>query len=191
MANGEDRRAGEYTPWPEPAWTEPTGGGADHLQAIIDVLMPAVDGAFRTLAGPDHTGLCGSSFGGLVALHAAWARSDVFGRLASLSPSLGWADHAVQAMVASGPRPEVRLYVDMGSRERGNLQDADGNAVDDAIDDLRALRDTMLRRGFTEGADLRVVEDKGARHHESYWARRFPDAMRFLFPGPAAVGDRR
>ncbi len=28
-----------------------------------------------------------------------------------------------------------------------------------------------------------VVEGEGHRHNESYWARRFPDAVRFLFPG--------
>ena len=184
VANGESRRALEYTPWPESSWNEPTGGGAAYLQSIIDGLRPEIDRTFRTLTGPDHTGLCGSSFGGLMALHAAWVRPDVFGRLAALSPSLGWAGHAALAMVTAQPRPQVCLYVDMGSRERGNLQDADGNGVDDAIDDVRALREMLLRRGFTEGADLRVVEDEGARHHESFWARRFPGAARFLFPGP-------
>lgn len=184
VANGEGRRAQEYTPWPEPSWSEPTGGGAEHLQAIIDVLMPAVNRTFRTLTGPEDTGLCGSSFGGLMALHAAWAHPEMFGKLAALSPSLGWAGHAAQAMVASRPRPQVRLYVDMGTRERGNLQDADSNGIDDAIDDLRALRDALLLRGFTEGGDLRVVEDEGARHHETFWARRFPGAVQFLFPGP-------
>jgi len=183
VANGEGLRAQEYTPWPEPAWREATGGGGDHLRAIVEVLKPAVDRAFRTLDGPAHTGLCGSSFGGLMALHAGYARPDVFGRLAALSPSLAWAGHAPQAMAASRPRPAVRLYVDMGSREEGNLQDGDGNGIDDSLDDLRALREALLRRGFREGDDLLVVEDDGARHHESFWARRFPAAARFLFPG--------
>jgi hypothetical protein len=74
VANGEGLRAQEYTPWPEPAWREATGGGGEHLRAIVEVLKPAVDRAFRTLDGPAHTGLCGSSFGGLMALHAAYAR---------------------------------------------------------------------------------------------------------------------
>ncbi len=191
VANGEGLRAQEYTPWPEPSWREPTGGGSEHLQAIIETLKPAVDRAFRTLVGPDHTGLAGSSFGGLMALHAAWSRPDVFGRAAALSPSLGWAGQAPLAMVAAQPRPSVRLYVDMGSREEGNLRDDDGNQVDDSIDELRALKAILQRRGFTDGADLLVVEDEGARHHESFWARRFPGAVRFLFPGTAAAVDER
>lgn len=182
VANGGSRRALEYTPWPLAEFREPTGGGAQHLQLIIDVLMPVVDRTYRTQKGPAHTGLCGSSFGGLMALHAAWARPDVFGRLAALSPSLDWAGHAPLQMVASRPRPDVRLYADMGSRERGNLVDADGNGVDDSIDDLRALRQALLQEGFTEGNDLLVVEGDGARHNEAFWARRFPGAIRFLFP---------
>lgn len=182
VANGGGLRSLEYTPWPLSGFNGPTGGGAQHLQAIIDVLMPAVDAAFRTEKGPEHTGLCGSSFGGLMALYAAWARPDVFGRLAALSPSLEWAGHAPLQMVASRPRPAVRLYTDMGSREEGNLHDIDGNGIDDMIDDLRELRQALEARGFTEGTDLLVVEDDGARHNEAFWARRFPRAMRFLFP---------
>lgn len=195
VANGEGRRTLEYTPWPEPGpatGADPLvagGGGGEHLAAIITGVMPAVDASFRTLVGPQHTGLCGSSYGGLMALFAAWSRPDVFGRLAALSPSLARSGHAALAMASSRERPPVRLYVDMGSRERGNLRDLDGNGVDDAIDDLRALRSALLGRGFTEGDDLLVVEDEGARHHESFWARRFPAAARFLFPGPATSRD--
>ena len=112
-------------------------------------------------------------------------RPDVFGRLAALSPSLDWADHAPLQMVTAHPRPGVRLYTDMGTRERGNLKDADGNGVDDSIDELRALRQALLQKGFTEGKDLLVIEDDGARHNEAFWARRFPGAMRFLFPAAA------
>jgi predicted alpha/beta superfamily hydrolase len=126
-----------------------------------------------------------------MALHAAWSRPDVFGCVAALSPSLGWSGRAPLAMVTARPRPPVRLYVDMGTREEGNLQDDDGNRVDDAIDALRTWKAALLRRGSTEGADLLVVEDEAARHHESFWARRFPGAARFLFPGAAATGDVR
>jgi predicted alpha/beta superfamily hydrolase len=182
VANGEGRRALEYTPWPAPDWREPTGGGGDHLREICEVLKPAVDRQWRTLTGPEHTGLCGSSFGGLMALYAGWVRPDVFGRLAALSPSLGWAGHAPLAMVSARPRPPVRLYVDMGTREEGNLHDADGNGRDDAVDDLEALAAALRQRGFVDGRDLQVVVDEGARHHESFWARRFPGALRFLFP---------
>lgn len=192
IANGEGLRTREYTPWTGPDPGAPGGGrtagggGGEHLEAIVTQLMPVVEATFRTLGGPADTGLCGSSFGGLMALYAGWAQPGRFGRLASLSPSLGWAGGGPLAMVASRERPPVRLYVDMGTRERGNLLDGDANGVDDAVDELRELRAALLRRGFREGEDLLVVEDEGARHHESFWARRFPAAARFLFPGPAA-----
>jgi pullulanase len=72
--------------------------------------------------------------------------------------------------------------MDMGTRESGTLQDADQNGVDDAIDRLRALRDVMVDQGFVEGGDLMIVEDEGGQHSEAFWAARFPDALRFLFP---------
>jgi len=99
---------------------------------------------------------------------------------------LVWLDWLVIAAYFALVFAIAWLYTDMGTRERGNLLDGDGNGTDDAIDDLRALREALLGRGFREGIDLLVVEDEGARHHESYGARRFPVAARFLFPGPAA-----
>jgi pullulanase len=62
------------------------------------------------------------------------------------------------------------------------MRDADNTGVDDAIDDLRVMRRVMLGQGFVEGEDLLVVEDEGARHHETAWATRLPGALRFLFP---------
>jgi hypothetical protein len=32
-----------------------------------------------------------------------------------------------------------------------------------------------------DGRDLLLVEDDLGRHHETFWATRFPKALRFLF----------
>jgi len=37
-------------------------------------------------------------------------------------------------------------------------------------------------QGFTPGENLLAVVDQGARHHEHFWARRFPCALEFIFP---------
>jgi hypothetical protein len=63
--------------------------------------------------------------------------------------------------------------MDMGTAEYGA-----------AIGDLRTMRDAMIDQGFVLAVDLTVVEDPGAQHNEAAWSRRFPDAMRFLFPAP-------
>lgn len=179
--NGGASRLTEYTPWYDAGYG--AGGGADaHLQAIAGVLVPWVNANYRTLTGPANTALAGSSLGGLLADYAVYARADVFGRAAGLSPSIWWSGNELLDYVASRPKPAAKVYTDMGTLEAGSFQDADGNGVDDYIDDLRALRGLLLGQGFTEGTDLLAVEDPGARHNEWYWAQRFPVALRFLFP---------
>jgi predicted alpha/beta superfamily hydrolase len=179
--NGGASRLTEYTPWYDAGYG--AGGGADaHLQAIAGVLMPWVNANYRTLTGPANTVLAGSSLGGLLADYAVYARADVFGRAAGLSPSIWWNGNELLDYVAARPKPAAKVYTDMGTLEAGSFQDADGNGVDDTIDDLRALEAMMVGQGFTAGSDLLVVEDPGARHNEWCWAQRFPVALCFLFP---------
>ena len=182
VANGGDRRGHEYTPWYSSS-REFGGGGGKHLKAWIDVLLPFIDENYPTLTGPENTGLAGSSFGGLMTLYGAYTHPDVFGRCGSFSPSIMFAGGRLPDMIADRTKPDIMLYVDMGTREWGNLQDKDANGVDDNIDSLRRLNDTLTEQGFVGDWDLLLVEGEGHRHNESFWAQRFPDAMRFLFPG--------
>jgi pullulanase len=187
---GEQRRA-EYTPWANP---EDGGGqGTAHLQAIVDTLIPYIDQTYRTLAARESRALAGSSLGGLMSLYAAYERDDVFGHVAALSPSLWWDDeHMRRHADAAGARPAVRVYMDMGTLEEGNTVDEDpANGIDDYIDQLRAMRDELVSQGFVLDADLKVVEDQDARHSETYWAMRFPDVVRFLFPPESIRSSRR
>ena len=42
------------------------------------------------------------------------------------------------------------------------------------------MRDLLERKGYRPGENLLYVEEEGGIHHESSWARRLPDALRFL-----------
>jgi len=48
------------------------------------------------------------------------------------------------------------------------------------VDDVQELAAILQRSGLNDRR-LRLVVDQGASHHESAWARRFPDALSFLF----------
>lgn len=180
VANGETARVHEYTPWPGSGGTG--GGGEQHLQEFLGTLKPWVDATYRTLPDAAATGLAGSSLGGLMSLYAAYAHDEGFGRIASLSPSLWWSDHEMVAWANARVKPDARVSMDMGTRESGSLVDANGNGVDDSIDDLRAMRDVMLAQGFALGANLRVFEHENANHNEAAWAARLPDVLRWLYP---------
>jgi hypothetical protein len=53
-----------------------------------------------------------------------------------------------------------------------------------AVEDLRQLRDVLISCGWQEGRDLSYVEERNAWHRESAWARRLPDALRFVLREP-------
>ena len=48
------------------------------------------------------------------------------------------------------------------------------------VDDVRELG-AILRRAGLDNTRLRLVIDEGGSHHEAAWARRFPEALAFLF----------
>ena len=179
--NGGGARLDEYTPWPDPEYG---GGQADaHFQAIEQTLIPYINRHFRTYIDPAHTGIAGSSLGGLMSLYAAYAHGDTFGSIGALSPSLWWdSQHLLAFVQMTGKKSARTIYMDMGTIESGQVIDENGNGLDDNIDYLRAVRETMVGQGYQPGKDLQVIEDEGARHNETAWSRRFPGTLQFLFP---------
>jgi predicted alpha/beta superfamily hydrolase len=144
-------------------------------------VMPFVESNYRVATGPDNTALGGSSLGALISLYTVAVCPGVFGRLFLESPSL-WASNRQIIRQSRGVRrwPE-RIFLASGTAEAGR-PDRDRSMVDD-VQELAAA----MRRNGLDDRHLRVVVEEGATHHESAWARRFPDALKFLFsPGESA-----
>jgi len=148
----------------------PEGGLGDAYGAFLtDVVKPLVDARYRTLPDAAHTGLGGSSLGGLITMHLGLTRPDVFGRLLVASPSVWWNDKALLAEVAdAAPPPGQRVWVDIGTEEGGSM-----------VSDARRLAALLVERGWSR---VQYVEAAGAGHTERAWADRAPDMLRFLFP---------
>jgi len=68
-----------------------------------------------------------------------------------------------------------RVFLATGTAEAGRA-DRDRSMVDD----VRELGAIFGRAGLGTNR-LRLFVDEGANHHESAWARRFPQALSFLF----------
>jgi predicted alpha/beta superfamily hydrolase len=155
-----DGRIAEYSPWARRG----TARGDDYLAFVADTVKPLVDAAFRTLPDREHTGLLGSSMGGLISLYGFFRRPTVFGLAGSLSPALWFAGNNIYDFVRSAPSVPGRLYLDHGSHENSAARMA------------RLLRE----KGYQDGLDLRYINEPGGEHRESAWARRLPNALRFL-----------
>lgn len=140
-------------------------------------VMPFIARNYRVAVGPQNTGLGGSSLGALISLYTAATHPGWFGRLLIESPSL-WASNRQMIKDSRGVRqwPE-RIFLAIGTQEAG-AEDRNRSVVDD-VRELAAI----FRRAGLDDRRLQLMIDEGATHHESAWARRFPEALMFLF-GP-------
>lgn len=76
------------------------GKGKIYMDWLTKELKPKIDARVRTLPDREHTIICGSSMGGLMALYGAVEYNDVFQRAACLSPSLWVSPSKVIQMIA-------------------------------------------------------------------------------------------
>ena len=142
---------------------------------LLKEVMPFVTRAYRVARGPENTGLGGSSLGALISLYTASVRPGVIGRLLLESPSL-WASNRQIIKESRAVRCwPARIVLATGTAEAGR-PDRDQSVVDD-VRELAAI----FRRSGLDDRHLKLVIDDGATHHESAWARRFPEALSFLF----------
>ena len=162
------RRRYEYSPFRD--IIHGGGGGDRYLAFLVETVKPLVDASFRTRPERSHTVIAGSSLGGLISLYGLYRYADVFGAAGVQSPALWFADGAVLRFVAEMADLAVgRVHLDVGTDEG-----------DEALMDVRALRDLLVAAGHRIGADLSYTEEEGADHDEAAWGRRFRLAMPFL-----------
>jgi len=134
---------------------------------LVEALKPFVDGAFRTLGGPERTAVMGSSLGGVVSFYLAWQHPEVFGHAACLSSTFGYRDDLFQR-VRGEPKRDVRFYLDSGWPE-------------DNFENTQAMRDLLAQRGYQPGVDLLHYAFPGAEHAERFWASRCHIPFQFFF----------
>jgi len=173
---GRDR-AHEFLPYKDfvnsPDMPEPAGKRFPEF--LTNEVMPLVDGAYRTLDDHDHTGIGGSSYGGVAALYALIARPQRFGfgliESASLMIDMGQLVRDTSPLVAL----PVRVFLGFGGREADNPE---VNAKFVAL--VRQVEANFRAAGYND-SNIQVVIGAGARHTESAWAERLPGALTFLF----------
>jgi predicted alpha/beta superfamily hydrolase len=151
------------------------GGEADSYGALLTLRTDALDR--RALPGRterDHTGLGGSSLGGLVSLYLGLKNSESFGRLAVLSPSVWWNHKSILGILNETVpllNHKPRIWLDAGDHEgRMTLRDAE----------LLAKR--LRANGWTDEENLHFERIHGGTHDEASWSTRVRPLLKFLFP---------
>jgi len=149
--------------------------GKRYPDFLIHEVMAFVHANYRVASGPENTGLGGSSLGGLIAMYTAISRPQIFGRLLIESPSLFVSGRKILKESRYFRDWPERVSLAIGTREAGR-DDKDRRFVEDVLELANIMRDAGLNE-----ARLRVNIEEGAGHNEGSWARRFPEALSFLF----------
>ncbi len=174
-------RTDEYTPFVDK--THGGGNASLYIDFIADTLKPLIDASFRTLAAQRHTGLLGSSLGGLVSLYGFFYRPSTFGFAGAMSPSLWFANDAIFKFVKEAPFHTGKLYLDAGTREMGGSRPFRPNKRAMSrryYGSVRRMKRTLIRKGYRPIHDLLHIEEQWAGHNERAWQRRLPFAVRFF-----------
>jgi predicted alpha/beta superfamily hydrolase len=182
IPNAGVQRIDEYSPFTDQRLRK--GGRGDRYVAFVaNTVKPLIDRDFRTLPGREHTGVFGSSMGGLISLYAYFSRPDVFGLAGAMSPSFWFAREAIFSYVQQATAKPGKIYLDTGTHEGSDTR-ADHTSphkyTSRYLSALRRMRDLIERKGYRLGQELRYEEEEAAIHNEAAWARRLPDALRFL-----------
>jgi predicted alpha/beta superfamily hydrolase len=154
------------------------GNGQDYLKFITRELAPTINRKFRTLKGPENTGIMGSSLGGLISLYAGFDFDDHFGLIGAISPSLWWADNYMEKefMGKFREKKNLKIWMDMGT-----LEGVNSLGQSQAVSDTRRMQKLLLRMGYVQGEDLYYFEHRGATHDEASWAERIHLPLLYLF----------
>ena len=160
------------------------GQPMDHLEWIIQMVKPEVDRKYRTLPDPANTTLGGSSLGGLFALEAFSTKAEFFGNAICMSPSLAWDDERLLRNIEKEGLENLqrnrttkrKLWLDFGT-----MESADPARSAAHVERLMRLSKAIESNSSDDSIDLKTYLDEGAAHNEKAWARRFPNALRFIY----------
>lgn len=170
--NTGDRRLAEYTP---DSNRQMGGGEAEEYGLLLTrELVPWIARNYRIRPEREHTGLGGSSLGGLVSLYLGLLHPASFGKLAVLSPSVWWNRKSILGILDERA-PQIwerpRIWLDVGDKE--------GHKT---LRDVEHLARRLKANGWRPGETLHFERVTGGTHDEASWATRVRPMLRFLFP---------
>jgi predicted alpha/beta superfamily hydrolase len=166
--NGGAQRIHELNAWDNQYGK---GEGGEYMAFIVDVLKPWVDQHYRTRADRWHTGVMGSSMGGLISSYAISRYRQIFGAAGIFSPAYWLAPQVFADTEARPPPRGDRIYFYAGGSEDETM-----------VPDMKRMVAVLTRTGIP-ASSLEVRVNPVGRHNEAAWRAEFPRAVEWLFRG--------
>ncbi|MGY3090252.1 putative alpha/beta superfamily hydrolase [Hymenobacter sp. UYAg731] len=171
--NGDQFRSDEYIPWASAELKDQPhrgGQGSAYVDFLALTLKPYVDAHYRTRPEAAHTGIAGSSLGGLISVYAALKYPQVFGEVGAFSPAFWVCNDSLRAYAKTHPAAHTaRFYFVCGPKESKTM-----------LPLMTQWRDELRAEGVP-AANLAFSAPADGEHREWFWRREFPAAYRFLF----------
>jgi len=165
VEHGGDQRLNELTPYKN---AEYGGGGADvYLDFIMHTLKPHIDKQYRTKSDNGHTGIFGSSLGGLTAYYAAISYPDTFGMAGVFSPAF-WINPEIFELNDFADTLEAKIYFMAGDAESKDM-----------VPDMERMATLATKNAKTPELICKKTVP-GGQHNESLWAKEFAQAFLWL-----------
>ena len=176
-----NERLSEYLPF-RPSYGyfsqfEPLGDAT--IRWILEEIKPMIDREYRTLPFREHTGIGGSSMGGIMALYALSHYNSWFSKGACVSSAIGFCfPQTMRDMNASVISPDTRAFLSWGTREARGVIDPD-------IEDRRSYTYRCNRAAANKfegrGASAYLYCQVGGSHCEADWEKQVPIFMNYLW----------
>lgn len=174
--NGQQFRSDEYVPWrSEGLKGQPHQGGqgSAYVDFLAQTLKPYVDAHYRTRPDAAHTGVAGSSLGGLISVYAALKYPRVFGEVGAFSPAFWVCNDSLRAFAKTHPAARTaRFYFVCGPHESDTM-----------LPLMVQWRDELRAEGVP-AANLSFHAPATGEHKEWFWQREFPAAYQYLMLTP-------
>ena len=150
------------------------GEGEAYAAWFLGDLKKRIDSRYPT--DRETTWLAGSSMGAVISLYAGFRHAENVRKIGAFSPAAWFAEASLLEFLARSARPEVGVWVDVGTAETSDPNDP--SFPEQYLSGARKIRQALENRGTRE---LVYREIPGGIHHESAWAERFPGFVRWLF----------
>lgn len=165
--NHPEFRLNEYSAWSNEKYG--VGEADDFIKDVVEVVKPFVDSNYRTQPDRKHTGMMGSSLGGLASHYALVEHKDVFAIGGVFSPSYWYAPAAYEFTQNSHLAKDTKWYFLAGEKEG-----------EGTVENMQR----MIQQIHAQELPAKNVKSKVSaegEHNERFWRSEFSDAVLWLY----------
>ncbi len=114
--------------------------------------------------------------GGIISLYTGLKYQNVFSKIAGLSNAFWFAEKEMLEFIEkNGKKNDMKIYLDVGTKETSKVENLDFPAI--YINSNKSI----VKKVKEYFEDVKFVIEEGSEHNEIYWAKRFPEVIKYLF----------